>query len=118
MNYFCIFAKPFLLELIFKDLNLIDLYEGTKISDKKYRFDPALIKQYQKVIFRLRAIENIEQLYQFHALNYEKLKGNLKGKSSVRINKKYRLIFEEVQSTDNPPEITILLIEEISNHYE
>ncbi|MBL7867169.1 MAG: type II toxin-antitoxin system RelE/ParE family toxin [Flavobacterium lindanitolerans] len=106
------------MELIFKDLKLADLYEGRKISDKNYRFDSALVKQYQKVIIRLRAITHIEQLFQFHALNYEKLKGNLKGKSSVRINKKYRLIFEEVQSIDNPTEITILLIEEISNHYE
>lgn len=106
------------MELIFKDLRLSDLYEGKKISDKNYRFDPALIKQYQKVITSLRAITHIEQLYQFHSLNYEKLKGNLKGKSSVRINKKYRLIFEEVLSSDDPPVISLLLIEEISNHYK
>ena len=59
----------------------------------------------------------MEQLFQFHGLNYEKLKGNLAGYSSVRINKQYRLIFEEVSNTNEPFEIVLLKLEEISKHY-
>jgi toxin HigB-1 len=60
----------------------------------------------------------VEQLFQFHGLNYEKLKGNLAGYSSVRINKQYRLIFEEVANTSKPFEIVLFKLEEISKHYE
>lgn len=106
------------MEIDFKVEQLKRLYQGEKVTDKKYRFPPQLISQYLKTIQKLRAAVRIEQLSQFNSLNYEKLKGNLKGKSSVRINKQYRLIFEEVLSDSDPPKVILLLIEEISKHYE
>lgn len=106
------------MEIIFGSQLLIDLYEGTKNNDKQFRSNPTLVKQYIKTVNNLKAIEKVTQLYQFKNLNYEKLKGGLKIYSSVRINKQYRLIFEELSSSDQPLEIIIFKLEEISKHYE
>lgn len=102
----------------FNNQLLIDLYEGNKVTDKQFRSNPALVKQYIKTVNRLKAVQKVEQLFQFAGLNYEKLKGNLKGNSSVRINNQYRLIFEEIASENEPFEIVLLKLEEISKHYE
>lgn len=119
VNYYAIFAKHFthFMDIEFKDEQLKRLYQGEKVTDKKYRFPSSLISQYLKTIQRLIAAAKIEQLYQFHGLNYERLRGGLKGKSSVRINDKYRLIFEEITDASDPPKVVLLVIEEISNHY-
>lgn len=76
------------------------------------------VKQYIKTVNKLRSVQKVEQLFQFAGLNYEKLKGNLKGFSSVRINQQYRIIFEEVANTAEPFEIVLFRLEEISKHYE
>lgn len=102
----------------FNNQLLIDLYEGNKVTDKQFRSNPTLVKQYIKTVNKLKAAEKVEQLFQFAGLNYEKLKGNLKGYSSVRINNQYRLIFEEIASDKEPFEIVLFKLEEISKHYE
>ena len=96
---------------------LIDLYEGNKIKDKQFRSNPSLVKQEIKTVNRLASVEKVEQLFQYAGLNYEKLKGNLKGYSSVIINNQYRLIFEEVAAEEEPFQIVLFKLEEISNHY-
>jgi proteic killer suppression protein len=102
----------------FRSKLLEDLYAGEKVKDKEFRSNPSLIKQYIKVVNRLKEISKIEDLYPINSLNYEKLKGKLKGKSSVRINQQYRLIFEEIYSENEPFEVNLLELEEISKHYE
>lgn len=106
------------MEIHFNNQSLIDLYEGNKVNDKEFRSNPSLIKQYIKTVNKLRSIAKVEELYQFAGLNYEKLKGNLKGYSSVRINIQYRLIFEEVGNTTEPFEVVLFKLEEISKHYQ
>ena len=106
------------MEIQFNNQLLIDLYEGNKVTDKEFRSNPNLIKQFIKTINKLRSVNKVEELFQFAGLNYEKLKGNLKGFSSVRINKQYRLIFEEVTSNTEPFEVVLFKIEEISKHYQ
>ena len=56
-------------------------------------------------------------LLKFNSLNYEKLKGDKKGLSSVRINNQYRIEFEEI-AEENQNIITICKISELSNHYK
>ena len=106
------------MDISFNNQLLIDLYEGKKITDKQFRSNPALTKQYVKTVNKLKSVQKVEQLFQYVGLNYEKLKGNLKGYSSVRINNQYRLIFEEVASENEPFAIVLFKLEEISNHYE
>ena len=118
MNLLYLCKACIIMEILFGSQLLIDLYEGNKNNDKQFRSNPTLVKQFIKTVNNLKAIVKVTQLYQFKSLNYEKLKGDLKNYSSVRINKQYRLIFKELSSLDQPFEIVILKLEEISKHYE
>ena len=80
----------------------------------KHEFGKDIIKQFKKKVEILIGITNITQLRQFRSLNFEFLKGNRKGECSIRLNDQYRLIFEQ----KNKDEIEILLVNEISKHYE
>lgn len=74
---------------------LRELYTDGCTSDKKHRFQPEVIRGYQKVV----------------------LQGDKKGISSVRVNKKYRLEFT-VKEEGNEKIVTFCRLLEISNHYK
>ena len=71
---------------------LRELYETGK-SDKKHRFQPEIVKRYRKRIDFLKRALNTEELYTVHSLNYEVLKGDKIGISSIRVNDQYRIEF-------------------------
>jgi proteic killer suppression protein len=104
------------MEIEFRDKLLADLYEGKVVSDRRFKSNQQLVNQYIKTVNKLHNALRIEDLYQLHSLNYEKLVGSREGQSSVRINDKYRLVFEEVQDS-NSKQVVLLALEEISNHY-
>lgn len=66
---------------------LRELFEQGRTSDKKHRYQPEVIKGYQKAVASLKRAINVEMLYRLNSLNYEVLKGDKKGISSVRINR-------------------------------
>ncbi len=80
----------------------------------KQPFSKEIIKQFKKKVQLLTVISSIEQLRQFRGLNFEFLKGDKKGECSIRLNDQYRLIFEQTSEG----EILIILVKEISKHYE
>lgn len=99
----------------FKTEYLEYLYETpTEDIKGKHAFGKEIIKQFKKKVEILISISNILQLRQFRGLNFEYLKGDRKGECSIRLNDQYRLLFE--QKSEN--EIEIILINEISKHYE
>ncbi len=104
------------MEIVFIDEDLAILYFGRMLKIIELKSNPQLQKQFRKVIDRLKSLEKIEDAFIFNALNYEKLSGNLKGKSSIRVNNQYRIIFEE--RVDEEDVVVILCIEELSNHYQ
>lgn len=106
------------MEIKFQKEYLSDLYQGNTKPYKEYKSNPQLVKQYVKIINTLKSVTRIEQLYQIKSLHYEKKIGNLKGVSAVYVNKKYRILFNEVASTADELKIDILEIEDLSNHYE
>ncbi|MFY7740568.1 MAG: type II toxin-antitoxin system RelE/ParE family toxin [Flavobacterium sp.] len=106
------------MEVKFQKTYLQDLYQGNSKPYKEYKSNRQLVIQYVKTINKLRAITQIEQLYQIKSLRYEKLKGNLKGLSAVAVNMQYRVIFREAASASNELIIDVLEIEELSKHYE
>lgn len=81
--------------VIFEKEYLRDLYTTGKTTDKKHRFQSDVINGYVKGVFYLEKVSKPEELYNFNSLNYEKLKGNKKGISSIRATKKYRIEFTE-----------------------
>jgi len=60
----------------------------------------------------------MEDLYLIKSLNYERLQGNKKGLSSVRINDQYRLEFREMINANSIIEVEICSLIDITNHYK
>ncbi len=60
----------------------------------------------------------MEELFQYHSLNYERLIGDKKGLSSLRINNQYRLEFREIAADGEPRRIEICSLTDITNHYK
>ncbi len=96
---------------------LRELFEKGKTSDKKHRFQPEVVRGYNKCIMFLRRAKCVEELFPINSLNYEVLSGDKAGISSVRINKKYRLEFR-VKEEGSDYIITVCHILDISNHYQ
>lgn len=96
---------------------LKELYTEGKTNDKKHRYQPEVIKGYQKAVLLLSSANRVEDLFQNRSLNYEVLSGDKKGISSVRINRKYRLEFY-VKEVHGDPIVTLCRLLDISNHYE
>lgn len=96
---------------------LESLYTKGKSDDKKHRFQPEVIKLYKKRIDLLKRTKKIEELFLFNSLNYEVLKGEKNGVSSIRVNDKYRIEFV-VSNQDAETIVYICNILELSNHYK
>ena len=96
---------------------LEDLYFHGKSSDKKHRFQPEVVRNYQKAVQTLASVNCIEDLFVFKSLSYEVLVGDKKGRSSVRCGRQYRL---EFIVNDDAGDITVKVctLMELSNHYK
>lgn len=106
------------MEITFDKDYLKELYENGKARNKKYRFQPNVVKKYIQTIDKLRAANNTEELYPIKSLNYERLIGDKKGLESVRVDNKYRIEFISSVTGEEPDTITICSIIELSNHYK
>jgi proteic killer suppression protein len=100
--------------IFFDKIELQEIYEKGYSENRKFWFQPEVVKQYIKIITILLAIEKIEELYQIKSLHFKKLLGSKFAFQSIRNNKKYRL--ECIISYD----IYMLVgkILSISNHYK
>ncbi|MFN5987148.1 MAG: type II toxin-antitoxin system RelE/ParE family toxin [Chitinophagaceae bacterium] len=117
VNYLFYFYNAIVVKIVFKDQLLLDLYTGNKINTKQFRSNPNLVEKFQLVISRIRKMDDLNQMKQYPAFRYEKLKGKLDGYSSIRLDRKYRLIFREVYFDYQLNNLKYLEIIEISNHY-
>ena len=97
---------------------LAELYEKGKTDDKKHRFQPQIVNGYLKCVKALLNASRMEDLYQYRSLNYQKLKGDKKGLSSLRINDQYRLEFKEITNAGNQTIIEVCSLIDITNHYK
>lgn len=106
------------MEVEFEKDYLRELYETGKTADKKHRYQPPVVNGYLKCVRALIKAVRTEDLYLINSLNYEKLKGNKEGLSSVRINNQYRLEFRETVNSNNIIEAVICSLTDITNHYK
>lgn len=104
------------MDIIFKEEYLQEMYL-TGQTDKKHRFQPQVIRKYIRVIDLMVESPNVLDLNRYNSLNYEKLKGDKIGLSSVRINDQYRIEFEE-HTKDGETIATVCNITNLSNHYK
>lgn len=77
----------------FAEAYLRDLYEKGVSSDKKHRYQPAVIKSYKKGIEFLKIASRKEDLFPIKSLNFEALQGEKAGLFSIRAGLKYRMSF-------------------------
>ncbi len=101
----------------FEETYLQELYEKGTTSDKKHRYQPDIVRRYRRCIELIKESPSITSLAKYNSLNYEELKGNKQGISSIRVNNKYRIEFT-VRETIEEPVITICNIIDLSNHYK
>lgn len=88
------------------DLELIETEEAGAT-----RLPVSVIQSARRKLTVLRAAIDDRSLRNWKSLHYEKLKGDREGQRSIRINEKYRMIFELDEKTD-PQTIKILAIED------
>lgn len=105
------------MRVTFEEEYLETLYRDGVCKDKKHRYQPDVVRRYQKAVNYLKVSPSIESLWPIHSLNYEVLTGDRAGRSSVRINDKYRLEFEVLEDGESIDLIVCNLLE-ISNHYK
>ncbi|MDD6552467.1 MAG: type II toxin-antitoxin system RelE/ParE family toxin [Prevotellaceae bacterium] len=105
------------MQVIFRQKYLKELYEKGRSSDKKHRFQQAIIKKYGRVVNLMIAVDNVLGLNKYGSLHYEHLHGDKEGLSSVRVNDQYRIEFEE-SIKDGETIASICEIIELSNHYK
>lgn len=103
------------MEIRYEKEYLGELYEKGYCKNKKYRFQPQVLKKYQKRIDILMAATRIEDLFALNSLNFESLEET--DKYSIRIDYHYRLEFK-ISKTEEEPIITICLITDITNLYQ
>ena len=105
------------MKVLFDKDYLGNLYEKGDSGDRKHRFQPQVVKKYKRVVDLMIESPNVLSLAKYNALRYEKLIGDKKGLSSVRVNDQYRIEFEEIIQ-DNEVVATICNITDLSNHYQ
>ncbi len=107
------------MKIAFEKEYLRELYDNGKTTDKKHRFQPQVVNGYVKCVRALIKAKQTEHLYLINSLNYERLKGDKKELSSVRINDQYRLEFREVvDKTNDTIGVIICSLTNITNHYK
>ena len=75
------------------------------------RLPISVINSFRKKLVVLRAAPDERTLRNWKSLHYEKLAGNLAGKRSIRINEKWRMVFD-LDTECSPPKISVLSIED------
>ncbi len=105
------------MEIRFDKKYLEELFLTGKTSDKKYRFQPQVIAKYRRTVDLLESISVVQDLYRYHALNFEALVGDKAGLQSVRVNNKYRLEIKIAEQVSDVV-VTVCNIIELSNHYK
>ena len=81
---------------------LRQLYEEGKCRDERHRYKPDIVRRYQKAIRFLIGASSIEPLWQIRSLNYEVLSGDKAGRSSIRVNDRYRIEFTVIRDEKEP----------------
>lgn len=100
----------------FRNSYLQKLFAGKPVPGKpKYGSD--VVIKFKKTILKLQYADSIRQLSALKGLNFEALKGDLKGFFSVRVDYSYRLILS-VETEESIVIKEILIVEDLNKHYQ
>ncbi len=105
------------MQVTFSETYLEELYTKGKVSDKKHRFQPQVVRGYQKAVKFLVQASRLEDLFPFRSLNLEALSGDKDGRFSIRANDQYRVEFTVTENTEATT-VTVCNVLDLSNHYK
>ena len=105
------------MKVTYNEEYLEELYTEGKSRNKKYRFQPQIVRGYQKAVKYLIQAHRKEDLFPFKSLHFEALQGDKAGRFSVKANDQYRVEFS-IEESEEEPIVTICTILELSNHYK
>ena len=105
------------MKVFFNEEYLERLYTEGDTGTKKYRYQPQVIRGYQKGVKYLIQARRKEDLFPFKSLHFEALHGDKEGRFSIKANDQYRIEFTMTETEDEPI-VTICTIIELSNHYK
>jgi proteic killer suppression protein len=77
----------------------------------KTKLPVAVIRSARRKLTTLRAAPDERTLRNWKSLHYEKLKGDMAGLRSIRLNDQFRMVFV-LNEEANPPTVTITAIED------
>ena len=100
----------------FKNIYLQKLFEGKTLPGKP-KYSNEVISKFKKTVLLMQFADNIREIRKFKGLNFEALKGKMKGYYSVRVDYQYRLILT-VDEQKNILVGEVLSIHELTNHYQ
>lgn len=103
--------------IAFNNAYLQKVFEGRNLPGKP-RYAQEVIGKFKKTVLMLKNAENISELRKFRGLNFEALKGKFKGYYSVRVDYHYRLIVSVGLDNQALMITEILVIEDLTNHYQ
>jgi proteic killer suppression protein len=93
------------------------LFTGKELKGKP-KYSDQVIKKFIKAVIQMENAVNLNELKTFRGLNFEALSGDLKGKYSVRVDIKYRLILRVEKGRVVIDNMDIIIVEELTNHYK
>lgn len=100
----------------FNNAYLERLFEGRPVSGKP-KYGSEVVLKFKKTILKLQYANSIREIKTQKGLNFEALKGDLKGYFSVRVDYSYRLVL--TVDKDNTIKISeILTVHDLTNHYQ
>ncbi len=106
----------------YRDKKVQELCENERIAQKK--LDKKVAKSLMKQLQNLRSVDNLDIFNQtYRSLRIHKLKGKYSNMYALDLTERYRLIFYPCNKNgelieDDFKFITIITVEEVSNHYD
>jgi len=103
------------MKVIIEDQYLASIYKNSG-SLGKPKFGQEIELAFIKRVIQIEQAADTVTLRKIKSLHFEQLKGDLKGKHSIRVKDGFRLIFR-VHNDNNNKRVEIIAIEELNNHY-
>ena len=104
------------MEVYFSDDEIKEVAEKERPTCRRYRsLPPNIVRSFHRAIRYFQSAKDIDEIKRINSLRYESLRGDLRGKNSIRLNDQYRAIL-----TEEKDGVVILGVtfEEINNHYD
>jgi proteic killer suppression protein len=99
------------MKIQFSDSQGLSRYDTPEASQIKLPVE--VISTLRNKLHAIKSMTDERDLRNWKSLHYERLTGNLKGKRSIRLNKKWRLVF----SIDNDTQPPVIQIESVEDYH-